>query len=312
VGAGGVPVAASSGVPASSVAVVPAPPVVPAVPAVPGVPAMLDLPAVPVIERPPLPAAGVPAAAPPPPAASVPELPATGPEGAESSPLQAARDESVQQTVSANRVAPGILTRDRGLTSNDMTRSLARTYTGELRCPELRQSALRQRVAKSAQWIAGRAPSEAECAFLKTYFGDALDTRDVRIVASLGRRSWSPFGHRISLVREHFRERDAGSEIVLEDPQSASVFAHEAMHVWQRQGGRRVTWEAIPLQAAYTLGRFNPYAYDACDDPDVMLERFLGGNVEQQAKMLEDFVYRERIGADTSALSGVARHVRER
>jgi hypothetical protein len=171
---------------------------------------------------------------------------------------------------------------------------------------------LRQRVAKSAQWIAGRAPSEAECKFLKTYFGDSLDTRYLRIGASLGRRSWSPFGHRISLVRKHFRERDAASEIALEDPHSASVFAHEAMHVWQRQGGRRVTWEAIPLQAAYTLGRFNPYAYEACEDPELMLERFLLANVEQQAKMVEDFVYREQVGVDVGALASVARHVRTR
>lgn len=134
----------------------------------------------------------------------------------------------------------------------------------------------------------------------------------MRIVASLGRRSWSPFGHRISLGRKHFRERDAASEIALEDPQSAAVFAHEAMHVWQRQGGRRVTWEAIPLQAAYTLGRFNPYAYEACDDPEQMLERFLRANVEQQAKMLEDFVYRERSGSDVGEFEGVARHVRTR
>ena len=171
---------------------------------------------------------------------------------------------------------------------------------------------LRQRVATSAQWFAGRAPSETECNFLKTYFGDSLETKYLRIGASLGRRSWSPFGHRISLVRKHFRQRDVASEIALEDPHSASVFAHEAMHVWQRQGGRRVTWEAIPLQVAYTLGRFNPYVYEACDDPEQMLERFLRANVEQQAKMLEDFVYRERCGADVGEFEGVARHVRTR
>lgn len=90
--------------------------------------------------------------------------------------------------------------------------SLARTCTDELRCPELRRRRLRQRAAKSARWIAGRAPSEAESTFLKTYFGDSLATNQRRIAVALGRRSWSPFDHRISLVRKHFRERDAASE----------------------------------------------------------------------------------------------------
>jgi hypothetical protein len=170
---------------------------------------------------------------------------------------------------------------------------------------------LRLSVAKSAQWIAGRAPSEAEDSFLKEYFGDSLDTRSLRIGASLGRRSWSPFGHRISLVRSHFRGGNAASEIELEDPRAASVFAHEAMHVWQRQGGRRVTWEAIPLQAGYFAGR-DPYAYEMCEDPARMLERFLTANVEQQAKMLEDFVYLQRVGKDASVFETVAQYVRAR
>lgn len=133
----------------------------------------------------------------------------------------------------------------------------------------------------------------------------------MRIAASLGRRSWSPFGHRISLVRRHFRGADAAHEVELEDPRAAAVFAHEAMHVWQRQGGRRVTWEAIPLQAGYWAGR-DPYAYEVCEDPSQMLERFLAANVEQQAKMVEDFVYCDRVSADTSVFAEVARYVRTR
>jgi hypothetical protein len=170
---------------------------------------------------------------------------------------------------------------------------------------------LRQSVVKSARWLAGRAPSEAEHRFLQQCFGDSLATRGLRIVASLGQRSWSPFGQRISLVRRHFRGENAANDIDLDDPRAAAVFAHEAMHVWQRQGGRRVTWEAIPLQAGYLLGR-DPYAYEACEDPSQMLERFLLANVEQQAKMVEDLVYRQRAGADISALAAVAQHIRTR
>jgi hypothetical protein len=113
-------------------------------------------------------------------------------------------------------------------------------------------------------------------------------------------------------VRGHFRGGSAASEVELDDPRSASVFAHEAMHVWQRQGGRRVTWEAIPLQASYTLSGVDPYAYERCEDPSQMLERFLKANVEQQAKMFEDFVYFDRTARDTSAFRDLVSHVRGR
>jgi hypothetical protein len=158
--------------------------------------------------------------------------------------------------------------------------------------------------------IAGRALSAGECSFLATYFGDALDTTSIRLVASLGKRSWSPFGHRISIVKRHFCEEHPDSEVALTDPHAASVFAHEAMHVWQRQHGRRVTWEAIPLQAGYMLAGRDPYHYEPSDDPAQMLERFLTGNVEQQAKIVEDLVYRDRTGAPASAFAAVADHVR--
>jgi hypothetical protein len=171
---------------------------------------------------------------------------------------------------------------------------------------------LRQRVEKAAQWMTGRSPSQAECQFLSAYFGPSFDPPGLRIVASLGRRSWSPFGHRISLVRSHFRGGNAAGEVELNDPRSASVFAHEAMHVWQRQGGRRVTWEAIPLQASYTLAGIDPYRYERCEDPSRMLERFLKANVEQQAKMFEDFVFFDQTGRDTSAFAELACHVRGR
>lgn len=170
---------------------------------------------------------------------------------------------------------------------------------------------MRQRARESTQWIAGREASEREREFLARYFGDSLDCGRLRIVASLGRRSWSPFGSRISLVRGHFVDADAKREVELSDPLSAAVFAHEAMHVWQRQGGRRVTWEAIPLQVGYWAGR-DPYAYEACEDAEGMLEQFKAANVERQAKIVEDFVYRDLRGGDVGVFELVARHIRSR
>ena len=151
-----------------------------------------------------------------------------------------------------------------------------------------------------------------EAQFLERFFGDSLKTATIRLGSTVGRRSWSPFGARIGLSRRHFRERDAGSEVDLEDPLSASVFAHEAMHVWQRQHGRKVTREAIPLQAGYILGRFDPYHYEASEDPQAMLALFQCCNVEQQAKIFEDYVYGTLRGANTSALEAVARSVKLR
>jgi hypothetical protein len=153
---------------------------------------------------------------------------------------------------------------------------------------------------------------EVETEFLQRFFGDSLDMSRIRVGSSLGRRSWSPFGARISLSKRHFRERHPGSEVDLEDPHSASVFAHEAMHVWQRQHGRGVTREAIPLQAGYLLGRLDPYAYEASDDPDVMLALFERCNVEQQAKIFEDYVLGTLRGGSVRAFEGIASAVKRR
>ena len=136
-----------------------------------------------------------------------------------------------------------------------------------------------------------RRVTDGERAFLRHYFGDALAIDRIHIGSSLGRRSWSPLGGRISLTRELFHHRDPRAEVRLDDPASAAVFAHEALHVWQRQCGRRVTWEGAGLQACYALGLFDPYAYDARDDdPASMLSCFMVGNIEQQGRIFQDYV----------------------
>ncbi|MET0343141.1 MAG: hypothetical protein ABW252_19185, partial [Polyangiales bacterium] len=109
-------------------------------------------------------------------------------------------------------------------------------------------------------------------------------------------------------------ERDPRAEVRLDVPSIAAVFAHEAVHVWQRQGGRRVTWEGARLQAGYTLGLFDPYAYDArATCPATLLSLFVLGNIEQQGRIFEDYVRADLEGRDTERFGQVAdwvRHVR--
>ena len=183
--------------------------------------------------------------------------------------------------------------------------ALANPAPNLVRCNDVERRAIRR-----AQWLIGRPLGDAELDFLQTYFGEGLDPERIRIVASPTRRSWSPFGRRISLAKRHFEGGRETNAIDLADPLSASIFSHEALHVWQRQHGRAVTWEAIPLQAGYMLGRSDPYRYAASDDPEAMLAVFERGNVEQQAQMFGDFVWRDRRGEDTRAFAALVERVR--
>jgi hypothetical protein len=153
--------------------------------------------------------------------------------------------------------------------------------------------------------------TESERAFLRHYFGASLDLERIRVGRSLGSRSWSPYGGRISLVAPLFEGRDPARPVLLESPYAAAVFAHEAMHVWQRQHGRAVTREGAVLQAGYALGLHNPYAYDhSLSDPRDLLSVFVLGNIEQQGKIFEDYVYAERTGRDTRRFEAVVTWVR--
>jgi hypothetical protein len=151
---------------------------------------------------------------------------------------------------------------------------------------------------------------EREQAFLEHYFGPSLSVSRIAIGSSLGRRSWSPYGARISLVRGLFEHGDPRAEVRLDDPHAASVFAHEALHVWQRERGRRVTWEGARLQTGYVLRLFDPYAYDCTvRDPGELLSLFMLGNIEQQGRMFQDYVYADRCGHDCVRFRAIARWV---
>jgi hypothetical protein len=156
-----------------------------------------------------------------------------------------------------------------------------------------------------------RRASERERAFLAHFFHGALDVDPIWIGSSLGKRSWSPLGGRISLTNDLFRERDPRAEVQLDDARAASIFAHEALHVWQRQHGRAVTREGAWLQAGYTLGWFDPYAYDTrVQDPADLLALFALGNIERQGRIMQDFVFAACSGRDTARFVKVAAWVR--
>lgn len=154
----------------------------------------------------------------------------------------------------------------------------------------------------------GKRPlSKREAAFLEGYFGSSLDTSVIDLGYSLGERSWSPYGNRISLEKDLWKH----GQVNLSDPYAASVFAHEALHVWQRQNGRWVTTEGGFLQGLYSAGIFDPYSYTrSIRADDIMLKQFLNGNVEQQGQMFQDYVYGIETGANVRKYNRIADFVR--
>jgi RHS repeat-associated protein len=154
----------------------------------------------------------------------------------------------------------------------------------------------------------GKRPlSKSEAAFLDGYFGSSLDTSVIDLGYSLGARSWSPYGNRISLEKGLWKY----GQVNLSDPYAASVFAHEALHVWQRQNSRWVTTEGAFLQGLYSAGLFDPYDYTrSIRADDIMLNQFLNGNVEQQGQMFQDYVYGIEIGTNVKKYNRIADFVR--
>ncbi len=154
-----------------------------------------------------------------------------------------------------------------------------------------------------------RALHADEQAFLQNYFADSLDYARIRIGVSIGQRCWSPFGGRISLTRGCFVGGTSRRSVALQDALAASVLAHEALHVWQRQHGRWVTLHGIPLQVGYALRMFDPYRYEHSDDPAEMLKRFRTGNIEQQGRMFQHYVYESLCRGELAPYRALARHV---
>ncbi|MGE0823780.1 MAG: hypothetical protein AB7G75_14010 [Candidatus Binatia bacterium] len=141
-----------------------------------------------------------------------------------------------------------------------------------------------------------RALNVFEEKFLRQYFGDSLKTPRIRIMATPVPRAHSVYGNYIGLPTWCFLCGDSAAEVDLANTYAAATFAHEAVHVWQRQQGLWVTWKGLWLQLGYGLG-IDPYVYDCSEhDPDVLLEYFRSGNIEQQGQIVEDLVVAERTG----------------
>lgn len=154
-----------------------------------------------------------------------------------------------------------------------------------------------------------RALTARERTFLGRYFGASLDLNRVSVSVALGARSWSPYGSHIRISR---RLLGPGREVCLEDPRAASILAHEAVHVWQRQHGRAVSRQGAVLQTLYTLRLHNPYLYDrSVTDPDGLLSLFLSANIEQQGQIFQDYVHAELTGRCSARFAAVAAYVRQ-
>lgn len=156
----------------------------------------------------------------------------------------------------------------------------------------------------------GRPLSAAEAAFASRYFGGSLALGAVRVGTSLGRRCWSPYASRISLTRTCFVERDPRNDVWLDDARVCATFAHELLHVWQRQRGVRVTLKGAWLQTQLLLRWANPYRYQSAHEPEAMLAQFIDGNIEQQGQIFEDYVFADRTAAPTARFAAIAEHVR--
>lgn len=158
-----------------------------------------------------------------------------------------------------------------------------------------------------------RSLTVAERLVLKALFGVSLDVNPIGLGSSMCNRPWSPYGNRISLPDSFFKNNSEHDELELSDPYTLSVFAHEALHVWQRQHGAWVTICAAVLQLGRLLRVCNPYKYDSSiTDPMAMLRHFEKGSVERQGQIFQRFVYDLQTGKDTARYCGVWNYIRNR
>lgn len=146
----------------------------------------------------------------------------------------------------------------------------------------------------------------AEAAFLRHYFGGSLDTSKIDIDGGLGTRPYSLFGNTIRMPYGAFIDSICLNDLDLSNARIAALFAHEAMHVMQRQHGKWVTFSAAVPQARYTFGGANPYGYERSPNSRTMLETFLNGTVEQQGQIFQDYVYAHLTGGDVGPYADIA------
>jgi RHS repeat-associated protein len=158
-----------------------------------------------------------------------------------------------------------------------------------------------------------RALMEKEKLALQKYFGGSLNTNVIDLSATSGSRASQLTGGNIKMPTRNFVDNNPDKELKLGDPYTFSVFAHEALHVWQRQYGRNPLMEGIFPQIGYSLGIYDPYKYDkSITDSDKVLKMFLEGGLERQGQMLQDYVFAAESGQDTSKFSKMIEHIWDR
>jgi hypothetical protein len=136
-----------------------------------------------------------------------------------------------------------------------------------------------------------RALLASELAFLQREFGHSLELSAVRIAGGghpLGRVAWQPAAALIQLADGCFEASDPLCPV---QPEAYPVFAHEALHVWQRVHRQCEVHVSVDgLWLGLVAGRA-AYAYDrSLLDPELVLREFLAGNIERQGQMFEDYV----------------------
>lgn len=161
-----------------------------------------------------------------------------------------------------------------------------------------------------------RSLAPAETDFVIQHFGERQGRRLVAH-ARLGkrrlgdtRRALCLNGGRISLPGVCFEAGDATQVLRLHHPQVAGMFAHELLHVLQRELGMAVTRQTLLLQGTYFLAGRNPYLYRTSANARQMLRHFWAGNVEQQAQMWQDHVQAQVAGQSLPGHALLAQAVR--
>jgi hypothetical protein len=114
----------------------------------------------------------------------------------------------------------------------------------------------------------------------------------------------------MSFPSSYFIGGSGDNSLNLSNALVAGTLGHETLHQLQRINGISVTARALVLQLEYSLHISDPYQYPASSDPAAMLQTFLGGNVEQQGQMFQDYVEAAVNGVDPSAFQQIAAQVK--
>lgn len=154
-----------------------------------------------------------------------------------------------------------------------------------------------------------------EQAFLRQYFGDALDAAMGGFRIATRRfgdrnRALSLNGGFMSFPRDYFLDSDPARPLDCRHPSIGSIFAHEALHQLQRRNGVWVTLNAAVLQLLYSTKLYDPYAYRPMSDPAAMLALFRRANCERQGQMFQDYVRKAIAGEAHDAYRLIADYVK--